>query len=115
MKVVVCGSRSWDDYETIFERLSLLPDGSQVIHGDCRGADRLAGQAAQTLGLPVTAIRAEWERLGRSAGAIRNQKMLDLRPDLLLAFWDGSSPGTGGMIEQALQRGVVVDIQVQKP
>jgi hypothetical protein len=40
---------------------------------------------------------AEWERLGRKAGPIRNQRMLEEgKPDLVVAFPGGT--GTAGMM-----------------
>lgn len=40
---------------------------------------------------------AEWDRLGRKAGPIRNQRMLDEgKPALVIAFPGGT--GTAGMV-----------------
>ncbi len=36
--------------------------------------------------------------------------MLDQEPDLVLAWWDGRSPGTRHMIETAAQRGIPVEV-----
>ncbi len=101
MKVLVCGSRSWCDRQAIIHAL-VDYDASMVIHGGARGADRLAGEAAELLGLPVKGYNADWDRLGRSAGAIRNRQMIeDGKPDIVMAFWDGKSPGTKDMISVA--------------
>jgi hypothetical protein len=50
---------------------------------------------------------AEWDRLGRKAGPIRNHRMLDEgKPDLVAAFPGGR--GTSGMIALANKAGVEV-------
>jgi hypothetical protein len=45
------------------------------------------------------ALKADWHRHGRAAGPIRNQKMLDWGPDLVVAFAGGT--GTAGMVRLA--------------
>ena len=75
-----------------------------VIHGACKGADVLAGQAAHILDIQVEEYPAEWGRYGRAAGPIRNQQMLDEgRPDCLLAFHSDirKSKGTADKIRRA--------------
>jgi hypothetical protein len=61
-----------------------------VIEGDAHGADRMAGEWARRHGVENTKFCADWDRLGRKAGPIRNQLMLDEgRPDLVVAFPGG--------------------------
>jgi hypothetical protein len=111
MKVLVCGSREWDDESLVLQRLSEIPHGSTVIHGDCRGADKIAGRAAKMFNLEVIAVPADWS-LGKSAGPIRNRKMLDMKPDLVIAFHDSiaSSLGTRDCVMEAKERGIPVQI-----
>jgi YspA, cpYpsA-related SLOG family len=86
MKVLVCGDRAYADYEKIRARLSLLPPGTVIIHGDAQGADRLAGLAARDLGLKVIPVPAKWKDLGRAAGPERNDRMLALGINYVIAF-----------------------------
>ena len=109
MKVLVCGSRSWANIEAIADVLRTLPRGSEVIHGGARGADRLAATCAQALGLTVTEYPADWSN-GKRAGLARNLVMLDQRPDVVLAFWDGRSTGTLHTITEAVRRSIPVTI-----
>lgn len=51
-------------------------------------------------------VHANWEAFGAAAGPVRNRWMLDLEPDLVIAFPGGK--GTKNMIEQAKKRGVPV-------
>jgi hypothetical protein len=109
MRVLVCGSRSWKDQRRIRSRLAQLPRGTIVLHGGARGADRLADGAARGLGMTVMEFKADWSR-GRQAGFERNLVMLDEKPDLVLAFWDGQSKGTAHTIDQAIERGIAVEV-----
>jgi hypothetical protein len=78
-----------------------------VIDGDARGADRMAGEWACRRGIENIKFRAEWEKLGRKAGPIRNQSMLDEgRPDVVVAFPGGR--GTADMMMRARSAGVEV-------
>lgn len=116
MRLLVCGSRTWRDYDRVrFEIARLSP--LVVIHGDARGADRLAGAAALELGIAVEAVPADWARYGRAAGGVRNAAMLagvggtGGKVDGVLAFrMAGASPGTDDMIRRARAAGVPVTV-----
>jgi ribonuclease HI len=112
VKLLVCGSRNWWDAGPIRARLAeLAPDVDELIHGDARGADTLAAKAAAELGLKLTALPADWEQYGNRAGFIRNEAMLDLEPDLVLAFHKSGSPGTAHTIAEARARGIEVEVR----
>jgi SLOG family YspA-like protein len=117
LRVILCGSRGWVDLRAIRARVGALPANAYVIVGRARGADRMAEGVALGLGLQVDPHPANWKRHGRRAGMIRNREMLDtLRSGeqserrLVIAFWDGDSPGTAGMIRMAQAAGVEVEI-----
>ena len=101
MKIVVCGDREWRDLDKIQTRLAAIPwedlppSDVTIIHGDCRGADRIAGHVARRLGMVVVPVPAKWTELGLAAGPIRNQVMIDMVPDLVLAFHSNLSKSTG--------------------
>jgi SLOG family YspA-like protein len=110
VRVIVCGSRRWRDRAAIANRLYDLPVDSTVVHGNAQGADRIAHQEAQKLGLLVEPHPAEWGSLGKRAGLIRNTLMASLGADLCLAFWDGRSTGTAHMMTEAEKRGIPVEV-----
>src|SRR6188508_2429115 len=112
MKVLVCGDRNWTDIWAIYDVLHRLDRGSTIIHGAARGADTMAGTIAKKLGFTIISVPAQWEKHGRAAGPIRNKKMLDLNPDLVLAFHKDieNSKGTKNMVEIARKKGVEVII-----
>jgi len=112
MIILVCGSRDWKNIELIRDHLSRLSP-VKVIHGGCSGADMISGVIAKEIGIPVQVFPADWKSHGRSAGPIRNQKMLDEgKPDLILAFHNNidSSRGTKDMVKRAKKIGVPVDV-----
>ena len=108
MRVIVCGSRGWWDRETIAGTLFDLPGNTMIVHGAAKGADRMAEQEAQKLGLLVEAHPADWGAHGKQAGLIRNAIMAELGADLCIAFWDGESNGTDHMIREATKRQIPV-------
>lgn len=100
MKVLITSSRNWTDQRQVWGALnSLLVDVTVrhdrlvVIHGDCpTGGDRHARQWCETeleSGSTLVVERrfpAKWNEFGKRAGFMRNQVMVDLMPDLCLAF-----------------------------
>ena len=77
MRLLICGSRHWTDAALILRELSALQGVEVVIEGEAPGADTLAVAAARALGIPVLPFPAYWEREGRAAGPLRNQRLLD--------------------------------------
>ena len=110
MRVLITGDRNGFDALSIEDALRYLPLDTVIIHGGARGVDTLAGQIAEIRGLEVNVVPADWKKLGKAAGNIRNQQMLTRKPDLVLAFhrsiW--TSKGTKHMIEIARKAGVPV-------
>lgn len=113
--VIVSGSRKWTDGDAIRGVLELYIESHgrfELVHGACRGADRLAETAARRLGIPYRAFPADWRGAGRhDAGKIRNKLMLAEGPSHVLAFKDGFDwslevGGTEHMVDIALRAGV---------
>ena len=61
-RVLICGDRDWNDYDVVHRTLKKIKSVDVVIHGDCRGADRLGGKAAEDLGIRVLKFPADWVR-----------------------------------------------------
>ena len=104
MRILITGSRTWDDRQTMFRTLRDYAGAKDVtlVHGDAKGADRMAGEIAKQFGWTVEVHPADWDTHGRSAGPKRNQKMLALGADVVLAFRaNGQSRGTDHMIRIA--------------
>jgi hypothetical protein len=122
MKVLVCGSRDWGDYEAIDRRLSGLPgehEEIEILHGAAsrrpdggpeESADMLADRAARYWDFTVRRFPADWERHGKRAGILRNLAMLNEQPDLVIAFQRNGSRGTQHTIDEARRRGIPVEV-----
>lgn len=120
MRVLVCGSRTFTDYEKM-KRILDGYDITDIIEGEARGADRLAGVYGKDRGIPVHKFPADWDTHGKAAGPIRNKQMLvEGKPDLCIAFLgpvaiseftsglsdSKYSRGTKNMIDQAVKAGI---------
>lgn len=107
-RVLVCGGRDYADEARVFAELNDL-DPDFLIEGGAGGADTLAWRWANCKLPPDRrlTISAEWDRYGKAAGPMRNQRMLDEgKPDLVLAFPGGK--GTADMIRRAKRAGIQV-------
>lgn len=121
-RVLICGSRTWDDIDRMAKVIERLPRGTVVIHGANKtwdkqakcwiGADCIADRLARENGLTVEPFAADWNSQGRAAGPIRNRRMLvDGQPDRVIAFrCNGVSRGTDDMVKQARAFGVPVEV-----
>ncbi len=96
MKLLVCGDRDWKDYDAIYRIVQRLQPLC-IIEGGGSGADAKAMDVAACLGIPRTTVSAEWNIYGRAAGPIRNQKMIDMHPDLVVAFHSDITKSAGTM------------------
>lgn len=115
MRVIVAGAVAWANVEAIRRELAKLPAGTVVIHGDCTGADALAGQVAVELGLAVEAMAknaADRSRYGRGAWKGLNERMLASGVELVLVFHTDfeASRGSKHLAELAAQASVEVQV-----
>ena len=110
MIVLVTGGRDYDDLEAVFDAIAMLHSVNEIeilVHGDARGADSLADKVADKLGIQRVKVPANWTKLKRGAGPIRNKLMLDLfEIDVVLAF--PGDVGTANMKKQARDRDIDV-------
>jgi predicted Rossmann-fold nucleotide-binding protein len=137
MKILVCGGREFGDmggryqddpvrlerkkeYEFVMRTLDRIvqertgtPNDKEwlpvctIIQGGARGADAAAADWAVVNWTGFQQYDADWKKHGKSAGSIRNQKMLfESQPDLVVAFPGGR--GTADMVAKAKRAGVEV-------
>ncbi len=115
MKMLVCGGRAYQLTHDDFWWLGKWIDHyevTEVVHGNCSGADRDAGGYAMGMGLKVTPFPADWEQFGKSAGPMRNQEMADYcEPGDVCAVFPGGK-GTADMEKRARLRGLRILKQV---
>lgn len=112
VRVIIAGSRSISSQETV-ERV-VKASGfkiTEVICGGAPGVDRLGERYARMNKIPVRYFFALWNQYGRRAGIIRNCQMARAA-DALIAVWDGESPGTKHMLEEARTCGLRVYMEI---
>ncbi len=103
-RVIVAGTRGYND-RVMFHNVisSFVNDEIEPIlfisGAAATGADRLIIQWCNKFVYPCLEYPADWD-LGRSAGYRRNEQMAEVATGLI-AFYDGTSPGTGHMIDLA--------------
>lgn len=115
MRVLVTGSRDWDDREAIrdeVERIWREHGPFTLVHGDCpTGADAIADDLFTRHHIDQRSIErfpADWAAHGKRAGYLRNKAMIDSRPDLVLAFIRNESRGASMTVKLAEAAGIPV-------
>lgn len=115
MRVLVCGGREYglevEEERRVFEVLDAQHAESPielVIQGGARGADTMGRLWAEARSIDCLTVPAKWEVHGRAAGPMRNTRMPNYRPQLVIAFPGGR--GTANMIKQAKAAGVPVKV-----
>lgn len=112
-KVVVAGSRGFNNYAYIEEALDQqimeimeeldIIDDIEIVSGGAKGADKLGEKYAKERGYSLKIFPAEWNKYGKSAGYKRNAQMAEYA-DAVIVFWDGESKGTKHMIDLANEK-----------
>lgn len=81
--VVFSGGQEWHDWPMIWDKLDQIktrvPHMTLVTTAQRKGADAIAAAWAAEAGVPLVAFTPE-NRLGRRAGFVRNEKLVNLRP-----------------------------------
>ena len=85
-----------------------------IVSGGAMGVDTLAEEFAKEHGLPIRVICPNYELFGKRAPLIRNRQIVECA-DLVVAVWDGSSPGTAYTIDYAHERGIPVKLYIPAP
>ena len=118
VNIAIVGSRDFEDYELLkFQLLkyinkrldSIVISGEpyrradldvNIVSGGARGADTLAEKFANEFGLKKMIFKPDWNMYGKSAGFIRNRKIVE-NCDVLFAFQVNKSRGTQHSIDLA--------------
>lgn len=133
VRILITGSRTWTNQSIIRNALTIARISRTgpnrrlvVVHGAAPGADTIAADLAEQVGLAVEAHPADWDtchprcRLGHrrhrrgggdycpTAGHRRNQAMVDLGAAACLAFPVGEARGTRHCMERAAAAGIPV-------
>lgn len=101
MKIIVAGSRTFNDYHLLVEKLDFFLKNQKdvtIISGTARGADKMGEDYAHQNNHKVEQYPAMWDIYGKKAGYMRNEEMANVA-DGAVIFWDGESKGTKHMID----------------
>lgn len=109
MKVIVAGSRSITEYNTVAEAIDEADfEPTEIVSGGAEGVDKLGEQWAHSNSIPLRTFdvtQEMYEEYGNYAFKKRNKEMSEYA-DALIAIWDGESSGTKHMIEVAESNGL---------
>lgn len=90
MRVLVCGSREFNDKPMLFKVLDRIHGDTPIkciIWGGAPGADTYGWDWAEARGIASAVFPANWSRYGRQAGMMRNRQMITRgKPDIVVAF-----------------------------
>ena len=109
MRIIIAGSRTATaaDVEEATARCEWLGFASAVVSGTAHGADEHGEKWAGRNDVSIVRVPADWAKLGRRAGPVRNALMAE-NAEGLVAIWDGRSKGTKSMIDVARKKGLRV-------
>ena len=111
-KVIIAGYRDFNDFNFLEEKLNeILTNNNniEIVSGTARGVDQMGERYALKNNIPVKRFPANWDKYGKRAGYLRNDEMAKYA-DALIAFWNGTSRGTGHMIDLAKRNGLEVTV-----
>lgn len=99
---MVTGDRDWNNVQLVdnFFKTFIVEkypvEEYTLVHGDCRGADKITALIAKKYGYILQAHQALWGKYGNRAGPLRNAEMVALRPEVILILHDNlqNSKGT---------------------
>lgn len=111
-RLIIAGSRNFNDFALLSQQVTqyihecdFTMNNLEIVSGGARGADTLGERYAKEHSLPFFRCEAEWDKYGRAAGPIRNEKMAKYATHLI-AFLGNNSRGTQNMINQAKKIGI---------
>lgn len=114
MKVIIAGPRNYSNYQFIEKNvLDLVSryDDIEIVEGGAKGVDSCAYMISNKHCYNHKRFCAEWNKYGKMAGPMRNEKMAKYA-DMLIAFRYVNHPsrGTENMIKKALYCGLIIHI-----
>ena len=97
-------------YYDTFQQDKYLPENvTEIVSGGAKGIDKDAEAYANQKGIKTMVFKPDYRRFRGGATHIRNKEIVNYA-DEVLAFWDGSSRGTKGVIEYCREVGKKVTV-----
>ena len=104
MKIAVVGARAYPDKEHVQRFVRFWPGDWELVSGGASGVDTFAQDAAAAQHRPYTVFYADWDRVGKAAGMMRNSQIAD-ECDACVAFIYGPSRGTMDTVRKCVALG----------
>lgn len=103
MKVIIAGTRHFNNYSLVKEKLdyylqNINKQDIEIVSGTANGADKLGEKYGLENNIKIIQFPANWDEYGKSAGYKRNLEMAKYATHCIV-FWDGISKGTKHMID----------------
>jgi len=112
MKIIIAGSRSFNDKKTIFDFINKSKfDITEVVSGGAKGVDKIGEEWAKEHNIPVKIFLPHYSLDTKDVAAplVRNTDM-GRYADGLIAIWLNKSHGTEHMIRTMRKAGKPVEI-----
>jgi len=112
-RVIVAGSKDFNDYDFLKEKLDHLLAKKledfeiNIVSGTAVGADKLGERYANENGFDIHRYPADWNKFGKSAGYLRNVQMAE-NADACVVFRVNNSKGSTHMINIANEKNILV-------
>lgn len=100
MRVIIAGPRDFYPHYDHVDRV-VKESGfeiTEVVSGDAEGVDYRGEQWAKKNSIPVKHFPADWKRLGKAAGPVRNGEMAKYADAAILIWTEEPTPGTSNML-----------------
>lgn len=108
LRIAIAGSRTVTDYNQLIVAIAqaikqgiVTPASSfEIVSGGAKGVDTLARRYASELNYKLTEMKPIYLGPKDRAAPLRRNTDIALYSDVLIAVWDGTSPGTKHMISE---------------
>lgn len=103
--ILIAGSRDYYPIALIRHHVEVLKkqyENIRIISGGAKGVDACAEEVAENQKITFEKYPADWEKHGKKAGPLRNQRMTQ-DADIALFYWRNHSKGTANCIRAAMR------------
>ena len=122
LKIIIAGSRGINNYDELIHAIMGAINAGVIVHaqsfeivsGGARGVDTLARKYAIDSGYILTEMKPIYNGDNDRGAPIRRNIDIANYGDILLAIWDGISPGTKHIIDYMKRLGKPVYIHIVK-
>lgn len=108
-RVAIVGTRHFEDYDLLCSVLdeliskNIISQNCTIISGGAKGADSMAERFAKERSMETKIHHPAYKKFGRKAPIIRN-KWIVKDAEMVVAFWNGQSSGTGFTVQYAREK-----------